>query len=415
MSNRISLIFIVLMTISTVKACSKTSEKPKPDHDYKTFVSVKELQLKLVALARLADSTTRIQRLNALWDSLKANAEIPFRRNDTALFLYKGNGINTIRWAGDFNGWNANASGWSGERLSGTNIWWLLKTFPTDARLDYKVIVNGNWLLDTDNPYTQYSGFGPNSELRMPQWTFPEETQLQNGVLRGTLSEPLLINSSTQNLGYQIRYRVYTPNNYANLNRLPVVYVTDGHEYADDRLGAMLIVMDNLISQGKIKPVMAVFIDPRDPATGNNRRMNEYRANIKFANFVADELVPAVDQAFKTDTSSHQRAILGTSLGGWNAAYFGLMRPDRFRLIGIHSPAFDNTIIQNYQNTPRLPLKIYMSTGTIFDTQVQARSMKAVLDEKAYPLRYTEVNQGHSWGNWRALIDEPLMYFFSVQ
>ncbi|HMM12078.1 MAG TPA: alpha/beta hydrolase-fold protein [Bacteroidales bacterium] len=412
MPTLIHIITIIVLTAATVQGCTKTSDTPDPDPDYIRFATVSALQQKLGSLAAITDSTIRQQRINTLWDSLKANAEIPFRRNDTVLFLFKSTGINSLQWVGDFNGWNANSSGWAGERLAGTHIWWLLKTFPPDARLDYKIVANGNWILDTDNPYVQYSGFGPNSELRMPQWVFPEETRLQNGTLRGTLSEAKLITSSAQNLGYQVRYRVYTPHNYANLTKLPVVYVTDGHEYADDRLGAMLIVLDNLIHQNKIRPVMAVFIDPRDPATGNNRRMNEYRANIRFANFVADELVPAIDQAYKTDTAANQRAILGTSLGGWNSAFFGMMRYDRFRLIGIHSPAFDNAIIQQLGNSPRLPLKIYMSTGTIFDTQVQARSMKAVLDEKGYPLRYTEVNQGHSWGNWRALIDEPLEYFF---
>ncbi len=395
-----------------MQGCAKTDQNPEPDPDYKTFASVAELQLKISALSAITDTAVRAQRVNALYNSLKANAEIPFRRNDTALFLFRGKGINTLSWAGDFNGWNSGSSGWSGQRLEGTNIWWLLRTFAADARLDYKVVANNNWLLDTDNPYIQYSGFGPNSELRMPEWTFPEETRLQNGVPRGTLSEYKIITSSALNLGYQVRYRVYKPYNYANLSKLPVIYVTDGHEYADDRLGAMLIVMDNLIHQGRIRPVMAVFIDPRDPVTGSNRRMNEYRANIRYANFVADELVAFVDQNYKTDTAASQRAILGTSLGGWNSAFFGFRRPDRFRLIGIHSPAFDGAIIQNYQNSPRLPLKIYMSTGTIFDTQNQARNMKAILIEKGYPLLYTEVNQGHSWGNWRALIDEPLVYFF---
>ena len=53
-----------------------------------------------------------------------------------------------------------------------------------------------------------------------------------------------------------------------------------------------------------------------------------------------------------------------------------------------------------------------MSTGVIFDTQDKARAMKEVLDSKGYQLQYIEVNQGHSWGNWRALIEEPLVYFF---
>ena len=68
-------------------------------------------------------------------------------------------------------------------------------------------------------------------------------------------------------------------------------------------------------------------------------------------------------------------------------------------------------VINNFNTSDMLPLKLYMSTGVIYDTQEQARSMKTVLDGKQYPLLYKEVNEGHSWGNWRALIDEPLIYF----
>lgn len=142
--------------------------------------------------------------------------------------------------------------------------------------------------------------------------------------------------------------------------------------------------------------------------------MQEYTANIRFARFVAEELVPAIDAAYKTNPAADKRAILGTSLGGWNSAYLGLTFPNVFGLIAIHSLAFDANIINDYAASPLLPLKIYMSTGVINDTQYQARSMKTVLNERGYPLLYKEVNEGHSWGNWRALIDEPMIYFFGI-
>jgi enterochelin esterase family protein len=296
--------------------------------------------------------------------------------------------------------------------LGKSPYWWLKKNFPNDARLDYKIVVGNNWMLDPANKEVQYSGFGPNSVLKMPDWVFPEETIRQEGVVKGTFSDNQQIQSNASNLNYKVNYRVYLPYNYATVSNCPVIYITDGHEYSDDRLGAMLIVLDNLIFSGKIEPVIAIFIDPRDPSSGNNRRMSEYRANLKFANFVSDELVPFIDNNYKTTTSASKRAILGTSLGGWNSAFFGFTRSDKFQLIGIHSPAFDDAIIQNFQNSNKLPLKIYMSTGTIFDTKTKARQMRDILIAKEYPLSYKEVNEGHSWGNWRALIDEPLLYFF---
>ncbi len=411
------LVFVSIMAFACKKA-DKTElpdPEPEPETDYMAFNSFAHFNQTLNALAALSDSAERISRLNILWDSLKVNAQIPFVFGDSVAFLYKGSAAE-VAWAGDFNGWNPTTNGFKGERIGQANIFRMVQSFPADARLDYKLVVGSNWILDPANPHRQFSGFGPNSELRMPDWVFPNETVLAEGVVRGQISDNMIITSQAENLGYTVQYKVYTPENYEQLQNLPVVYVTDGHEYADDRLGAMLIVLDNLIHSRAMEPVIAVFIDPRNPANlSENRRMDEYRANIKYANFVADELAQHIDNTYKTDTNASRRAILGTSLGGWNAAYFGMMRPDKFGLIGIHSPAFDAAIQQAYANAEKLPLKIFMSTGLIFDTQNQAQQMRNTLEQKGYPLLYKEVNEGHSWGNWRALMDEPLKWFFGIE
>lgn len=405
-------LLIALLQVVLIIGCND-SEKSLPDpFAFKQFESFSDFQKTLSNIVNISNEQLRLEKMDTFWDSLKANHQIPFIYGDSIALLYKGEAT-TVKWAGDFNGWNPNLGGFDGTKQGETNIWMVKTSFPQDARLDYKIVINGSWVLDSNNPHIQYSGFGPNSEIRMPQWIYPDETKLAEGASRGSLSENNIIQSKTENLGYKVNYRVYTPFGYNNLEELPVIYVTDGHEYADDRLGAMITVMDNLIYQNKIDPLIAIFIDPRDPnSLGNNRRMNEYRANIRFANFLASELVPAIDANYRTNPSPSKRAILGTSLGGWNSAYVGFNRSETFQLIAIHSPAFDSNIIQSFSNSPVLPMKIFMSTGTIYDTQLVARQMRDVLNIKGYPLRYIEKNEGHSWGNWRALIDEPLLYFF---
>lgn len=412
--------FILSISMIFIQAsCKKENPEPDPNPDpdpivdYRQFSSFKDFNQTIEMLANLEDSQERETRINAFWDSLKVNKQIPFVMGDSVAFLYKGT-ASSASWAGDFNGWNPGYAGYQGEKIGQSTLFRIIKSYPSNARLDYKIVLNGNsWQLDPANPHQQYSGFGPNSELRMPLWEFPQETIPVEGLNPGSLSENILIQSKPENLNYQVQYKVYLPYNYESLSNLGVIYITDGHEYADHRLGAMKIVLDNLIHQNRIHPVVAVFIDPRNPSNlGQNRRMDEYRANIKFARFVAEELVPHIDNTYNTNASPQHRAILGTSLGGWNSAYFGYTHPSVFGLIGIHSPAFDNAIITNYSNAPLLPLKVYMSTGVIFDTQNQARAMRDIMIQKGYPLLYKEVNEGHSWGNWRALIDEPLIYFF---
>jgi enterochelin esterase-like enzyme len=401
-------ILLIIIVFSIITSCNKSDEDKVPDIDFKEFTSFGEFVSKLESLANEPDS----KRLTKFLDSLEAHHQIPYVKEDSVAFIYQGN-ANSISWAGDFNNWNPSTTGYSGVKLE-SNLWIMKQSFPTDARLDYKLVLNNSqWILDPLNKYIQYSGFGPNSELRMPDWVFPDETKLIEGASRGMLSGNALIASNELNLGYNVQYKVYTPYGYEQLSNLPVIYVTDGHEYADDRLGAMLIVLDNLIHQQRIEPIIAVFIDPRSPENNiTNRRMTEYAGNIKFVNFIADELVPVIDSTYKTNPSAEARAIIGTSMGGWNSAYTGVKRSDKFNLIGIHSPAFNTAVIQDFNQSPLLPLKIFMSTGVINDTQVRAREMKAILLSKGYELNYIEVNQGHSWGNWRSLIDEPLIYFF---
>jgi enterochelin esterase family protein len=287
--------------------------------------------------------------------------------------------------------------------------------FPPNARIDYKIVLNGRtWITDPANPNQQWGGSGPNSELRMPEWR-PEVISLnRKEVAKGKLSENVLANSG--NLSYSINYKVYTPAGYDELTDLPVIYVTDGQEYADEKMGAMIHMLDNLIADKTIKPVIAVFIDPREAGNaGNNRRMFELPLNDKFVDFITEELIPAVDSNYKTKASADARAIMGTSLGGLNAAYVGVKASDKIKMLGIHSPSFwyRPQIYSMYENSPTLPLKIFMSTGVISDTEEGARRMKAILEKKAYMFEYREINEGHSWGNWRSMIDDILIYFFA--
>jgi enterochelin esterase family protein len=374
--------------------------------------------LRLDSLANIKDPAQRKKQIDAFWASLVKKKQIPLVERDSVAFLFKGE-ADSVFWQGDFNGWGSLAGGHifnnRGYRVGKSDIWRMKAAFPPNARIDYKIVLNGRtWITDPANPNQQWGGSGPNSELRMPEWK-PEVISLnRKEVAKGKLSENVLANSG--NLSYSINYKVYTPAGYDELAYLPVIYVTDGQEYADEKMGAMIHMLDNLIADKTIKPVIAVFIDPREAGNaGNNRRMFELPLNDKFVDFITEELIPAVDSTYKTKASADARAIMGTSLGGLNAAYVGVKASDKIKMLGIHSPSFwyRPQIYSMYENSPTLPLKIFMSTGVISDTEEGARRMKAILEKKAYMFEYREINEGHSWGNWRSMIDDILIYFFA--
>ena len=53
-------------------------------------------------------------------------------------------------------------------RIGGTDFFYYSKHFELNARLDYKFVADGSWILDPENPHKVYGGYGPNSELAMP-------------------------------------------------------------------------------------------------------------------------------------------------------------------------------------------------------------------------------------------------------
>ncbi|MEM1043795.1 MAG: alpha/beta hydrolase-fold protein [Bacteroidota bacterium] len=375
------------------------------------FETFQQFTDSLEAVAAIPDPDEREAATDAFWDALVAAEQVPFALGDSVAYLYRGPGT-TVRLAGDHNRWNPSAEA-ALAFVGQSDVRWRIHRFPEAARLEYKLVRDGTWILDPANPHQQWGGFGPNSELRMPAWVFPEETVRDPDAPAGAFTPNRTLASAA--LGYTVTYRVYTPAGYDALTDLPVVYVTDGHEYSDDRLGALRTVLDNLIYEGRAEPVIAVFVDPR--VNGQNRRAEQYVQNPAFAAFVADELVPAIDAAYRTRPDRDGRVILGTSLGGLFSAYLGLEHPDVFGKLAIQSPAFwasetpdwtGPSIYDRMQGTEAGLFEVYMSTGTINDTEDGARRMRGILAPNQ-GLVYHEVPESHSWGNWRALLDEVLL------
>lgn len=383
--------------------------------DYTRFTST---LAKLHALSHLADSSDRASQTNSLWQSLIESQSIPLTQEDSVAFLYRAK-ASSVFWMGDFNGWGYDKKiNNKGVRIPNTDIWILKTAFPKDARLDYKILVNGSeWIIDPANPHQQWSGVGggsPNSELRMPDWKEDPITLSKSGVTSGKLEDDILFNSKI--LGYQITYSVYLPAGYTSSQKYPTIYVTDGYEYMHERMGNMLTILDNLIDQKKIQPIIAIFIDHREPVNrSNNRRMQELAMNSNYFAFFEEEFIPHIESKLSVIKDPQQRAIMGTSMGGLTAAYFGFTKPGVFGMTGIQSPSFwfNPEIYTVCDNPENPPIKIYLTTGVIYDAQAGARKMKDILEKNTCTFQYTENNQGHSWGNWRDTIDDILIYFFS--
>ena len=184
----------------------------------------------------------------------------------------------------------------------------------------------------------------------------------------------------------------------------------DGLEYVS--LAGANNVLDYLIHHQRIEPVIAVFVPPVN-------RTNEYAGSQqnKFTQFIIEEIIPWIDARFRTIAIHEKRAVLGASYGENISLWLGMNHPEIFGNVAAQSSYIQGSIVGGFQNNPKLELKIDMILGTydIASLIPMVRNFIPILDAKGYTYQYHEYHEGHSWGFWRAHIDDALEMFFPFQ
>lgn len=334
----------------------------------------------------------------------EGDLNFPIIENGTTVyFVCQSNAATSVSVAGDFTGWSQNLLA----NVAGTDLWYRKEVFETNARLDYKFVVNGiTWILDPKNPNTVSGGFGPNSELAMPEYIQPLEILTKEGVTYGEL----VTNSiSSSNTGKTYSLRILLPPSYDPLGNYPVAYFQDGSEYLS--LAKTLTTIGNLIADGSIEPLIAVFVTPTD-------RNKEYAFDdrFKYTDFFVSELVPFIDESYATDPTANRRAVIGDSYGGNISAIISFKHPEVFGNCGLHSGAFQengfdtNTIVMDgVQKDIRVASVWGSYEWGLFDNM---RTVRDYLIDNGYDVYWKELPEGHSWGLWRATTDDMLIFFF---
>jgi len=246
----------------------------------------------------------------------------------------------------------------------------------------------------------------------MSRWISLLALVAANAYANGTLTDDIRIHSDI--LGYDLQYRVYLPEGYRELDGLDVLYVTDGQSYVSQ--GKLPRILDKMIDGGEIRPVVTVFVDPRDPDNLHiNRRNQQYLCSDDYFRFFVEELIPAVETAYPVSTDRAGRTIMGMSFGGTNAACFALRGHEVFSGIAMLSPANHPLpqLLPAFEKMPTLPVRMFLSTGRPDDNTRANREFRDLLQAKNYELKYVEISAGHNWDNWRRLLDDVLLYYYA--
>ncbi len=243
-------------------------------------------------------------------------------------------------------------------------------------------------------------------------------------------------------LGNRRDILVYLPRGYRRFSRqrYPVLYLQDGQNVFDaaTSFGGVEWGVDEtaerLIQKKLIEPLIIVAI-----ANTGEDRIHEYaptrgviHANEhpqrrskglarEYGRFLIEELKPYIDSRYQTNREAEFTGLGGSSGGALLTLSLGLWFPNVFRRLIVMSPSvwWDDQVIVRMvaELDEKLPLKIWLDTGTAEDGWEDARTLGDALVEKGWRLQndlhYLEIKGGnHSEAAWAARADPALRFLF---
>jgi enterochelin esterase-like enzyme len=286
----------------------------------------------------------------------------------------------------------------------------------------YSFIADGVGLVDPSNSLMKPNLLNNESEVHVPgtsslSWEI-------NDVARGELHHHFYHSAV---VGDDRDYFVYTPPGYdPNAKKMyPVLYLL--HGFSDDAsgwsaVGRANVILDNLIAQGKAKPMLIVMplgygapeIVSRTGMRDPSMRERNYS---RFRDALFTEVIPQVEKDYRAMRDRNARAIAGLSMGGAESLLVGLNALDRFGWVGSFSAgglsddlAVTFPKLDSHANS-ELHL-LWIACGT--DDRLIAANRKFREWLKSKDIRATEIETpgAHTWMVWRRnlTVFAPLLF-----
>ena len=232
------------------------------------------------------------------------------------------------------------------------------------------------------------------------------------------------------------RITIYTPFGYeSSKEKYPVLYLLHGmggDEEAWIALGRTSQILDNLIAQGKAKPMIVVMTNgnvAQEAAPGESS-LGMYKPTFQLPNTMDGkfeetftDVIKFVESNYRVKAEKSGRAIAGLSMGGYHSLHISRYYPNTFDYVGLFSAAVvpDAKVISKVYADIDGTLNIQMKNGYklywigigksdfLFKFNEEYR---AKLDKMGMKYTYVETEGGHTWTNWRVYLSEfaPLLF-----
>ncbi len=330
---------------------------------------------------------------------LQRQKQIPLINDTTVIFILHNSAQKQPFLTGDMANWRKDSLPM--QRIKGTDYWYRTVHFPADARIEYKFVAGGKFLPDSLNELTSEGGFGANSVLLMPDYTFPQEILFKREHAVSALDTLTFVSKKRHN-----RRAVFVYRHPKATAHSPLLLFHDGADYL--KFAKAQIILDNLIADSAIPAVNAVFVNPRN-------RTKEYWLNEAFLDMTFNELLPFIRQKYGWRKAA-PLYMGGASLGG-EISLLALKNYQR-RLAGVFSQSGalwieKNTILKIIAALPGIQPKLYFDYGTFENQRSTHARLQKILTEKKAHYKINRWHDGHNWGNWRGHLKHALKYLLT--
>ncbi len=307
-------------------------------------------------------------------------------------------------------------------RIAGTDFWTLEMDIPPRSRVEYKLEVRQGeqqrLIRDPLNPYFAHDPYGSNSVVygsgyEVPDWTLPDAEARPGEVVEHVMMSDVFSDPRA--------FQVYLPARFRKSRRYPLLIVHDGEDFL--RFAGLKTVLDNLIHRLEIPPLIVAL-------TQSQNRLQEYADDERHARFLAEELVPVLEERYPLVGNASSRALMGASFGAVASLAAAWRYPGTFSSLLLQSgsfaftdigrdhdrgPLFDPIVkfVNAFREDPGRPVdKVYVCCGIYESLIYYNRSMVPLLERTGMDVRYTEARDGHNWENWRDRLREGLSWLF---
>jgi enterochelin esterase-like enzyme len=241
---------------------------------------------------------------------------------------------------------------------------------------------------------------------------------------------------SGRRTGYQLPAWVYVPDAYFDVEqpdrKFPVVMLLAGFPGAVEnweRQGHMVPVLDRLIAEGKIPPMILISVS-QNPEPSRDSECVDAAGGAKADTYITQDATEAISQHFRVVPDRSGWSMMGYSTGGYCAVSLALRHPERFSaaisLDGYFEPALDATTgdlfkkdaalqrsytpLQTIHDKRDLPLKFYLMVGDAEARSKQAARSFAGLVRPPDTTTIVDVPGGHNWNTWNSALPGALSW-----